>query len=290
VRSARQANLTKSEQEYAAKSMASNPLMRFKAGGVAGAGGRTRAAAGAAGVAAKSTKEDIDNEMALLNDKMHEIAIDEESMSDQIAAYLENPTDANAVVKGNNGKTFNLATEGKGMQRAMLNSAASQGHVSAIEAARLNPNVKQSTVDDIIRRNEGELKSHGGNHLVTKFNMAAGRDFDMKTAAGRNQARVKMHAERLSTMANSGQNSIVGMKYGLLTGTADMLEPGNFTGTGPAYQAQVDHRNQVLAAVSAQDRKQLQDKIDDILKSSNASTLARADVDPDVFRDIRNNM
>lgn len=290
IMDARMGNLQHTQEEYLAEQMAKSSRMQRQASGVGGSAGRTRAAAGAAAAASKATSADIDNEMELLEDKMHEIAIDEETMADKIADYIENPTATNAVITGANGKTFNLATEGRGLQRALLNSAAKQGHVTAIEAARMNPNMDQTLVDDIIRRNETTLKNKGGHHLATDFNLAAGRGFDVSSAAGRNQARVQMHAQRLTSMANSGQNTIAGMKYGMLSGTAEMLDSRHFSADPATNAAQVAHRSAVLAAMDPNDRRLLREKMGAILNPRNASTLAKADVSREVFEDIQRNM
>ncbi len=289
VRNARASNLQNAQQDYLAEAM-SRPgvignLRRGRAAGVAGNAGRTRAAAGAADVAARARDEDIKAERSLLTDEMRRLGLDEESFSDRTAAYLEDPNNrAKSFITGSNGQTFDFAANEERLRRAFLDSAASQGHVGAIEAARMNSSLNQTLVDDIIRRNESALKEKGGHHLTTQFNLASGRDFDMSTPAGRDAASVAMHVQRLDSMSKASENSIVSMKYGLLTNTHELLNP-DVTDAG-----KVQHRDAVLAGMNPDARNALRDKLTSILSPRNRNTLADADVAPDVFREIRDRL
>ncbi len=322
VRETRERNLQHTQQEYIAEAMANSttPLigMQARAAGVAGQAGRTRAAAGAANVAAKGRAEDIDSEMSLLDAKMRELGTNQKTFAGAIGKYLEDPTNtANQTFTGSNGHTFNFATEGGQFQRALLNSAASQGEVKAIEAARLRYTDErdQLTLDDIIRRNDGKLKEKGGYHLATQFDLAATRmtkprtnaNGDMLDAAGQItrdpaqaarvpvtdpvEAKTIMARQRMAAIADSGANSIAGMKAGLLGDTEAMITRIQ-GGAPPANAPQAEKDNYTIAAnafnsLSDTARQKMFDRLDEIV--NNPNTLARSE-GSDSLRNMRETM
>jgi len=282
VREQRRRNLEREQEEYVAGAVGSSAWMRRRAAGVSGQAGQTRAAAYAANTAAKGRNEDIDAEMALLNDEMRRIGMDQKSFAAATGKYLQDPNVvANQKITGANGETFDFKANAPRLQRALLNSAASQGEVGAIEAARLNNSDEdyQTMLDDIIRRNDGKLKEKGGYHLATNFKLAGGRDFDLSTPAGVEAAKTEMLQQRFGAMANSGANSIAGMKGGVLGNTADMvnLATGPAPGAG-ASPAEIEKYNVAFKAfhgMNPTDRQKMFDRFDEIVKNPN--TLNRSE-------------
>lgn len=253
VRQQRAANLQRAQANYVAAAAGgtgvASSLLRRRAAGVGGQTGATRAAAAAANIVTKGRKEDIDNVMSLLDAEMRRIGVDQKTFARWTAEYMEDPDNVSKAVRtGSNGQTFNFKQNEGRLQRALLNSAAAQGEVGAIEAARLNGNIDQNIVDDIIRLNDGPLKGKGGFHLATNFNNAAGRmtkisrdtsgnmldkngsiTTDINEAArlpitDATEMKAEMFRQRLSTFAGSGADSIATMKAGLLNNTSDMLK------------------------------------------------------------------
>jgi hypothetical protein len=297
VRETRRKNLEREQQEYLAGAASSSSLLRRQAAGVAGQAGQTRAAATAAKTDAKGRTEDLEAEKALLDQEMRRIGMDEDTFAEKTSNYLEDPSNpANRVITGSNGETFDFAANEGQLQRALLNSAASQGYIRAIEAARVNVNIDQTMLDDIIRRNNTDLEAKGGRHLTRDFNLAAGRMqvHDSATGARRapasqEEAREEMMAQRLVAMSQTGANSIAGMKMGVLTGTGDMLNT-----PGPARDRilmTMDHiaaeRNAGLAtgATPVNYRQMLHDQMNQVLGSQ--QTIARSDADQSDFEHIR---
>lgn len=293
VLESRQTNLRHAEQDYLAKSMTNSARMQRQAAGVGGTAGRTRAAASAASVAAKGRKEDIDNEMALLDAEMRRLATNPKDLASSIARYYENPngsyTDAkgqtrsNAEIVGSNGETFNLRTQGAGLQRALLNSAASQGEIRALEQARMSSQVNQNDLDDVIRANESKLKEKGGYHLATDFSLAAGRGLTGNDPA----SQTTMQAQRILAMAQSGANSVAGMKGGLLGDTAKVL---NDPTQKAAIHAEMDRIWQ--AAGKGPDASALRDRLNKTMESirTNNNTMARTEASEDTVKEIRDGM
>jgi hypothetical protein len=296
VRAQRERNLEHEQGEYLAGAVSGSGWMRRRSAGVSGQAGQTRAAASAARTAEKGRTEDLQAEEALLNQEMRRLGMDEDTFAERVADYLENPTNpANRVITGSNGQTFDFAANETRLQRALLNSAASQGYIRAVEAARMNNNIDQNMVDDIIRRNDSTLKGKGGYHLATNFNLAAGRIqvHDPTTGARRapanaHEMEAEIKARRLIAIAQTGANSIAEMKASLLVDSGQML-----TTAGPLrsdVQSIMDH-------ISAEDsttsnpvdyRQMLRDKMDMILNPAAQQTLARSDASPQDFQNIRN--
>ena len=283
VREQRRRNLSREQEEYVAGAVGSSAWLRRQASGVSGQAGQTRAAAHAANVASKGRNEDIEAEMALLNDKMRDLGVDQKTFASAAGRYLEDPSNiANQTITGSNGKTFNFAKDASQLQRALLNSAASQGEVKAVEAARMNAGLDQTMVDDIIRRNDGKLKEKGGYHLATNFNLAAGRGLT-GTAA---QNKTEMQAQRILAMAQSGANSVAGMKAGILDDTAKAL---NDPAQAAAITAAMD-RIMLAQTSGASDatelRRRLKKTMTDI--STNPNTMARTEASKTVIDTIGN--
>lgn len=249
TRESRQRNLQREQENYTAAAVGGSAWMRRRAAGVAGQQGQTRAAAFAAQTATKGRNEDIDNEMALLEAEFRRLGVDQKTFAGKAAAYLERPDERdpatgqykNRTFTGANGETFNFTQQGKTLRRAMLNSAASQGEVGAIEAARLSTTdpAQQRDLDDIIRRNDGKLKEKGGYHLATQFGLANGRMYEsddrgkvivgadgkpLREITDPTKMKAEMAKQRVIAMASSGANSVAGMKAGLLAQTAGLID------------------------------------------------------------------
>lgn len=297
VRATRDRNLQREQEEYLAGAVSGSSFLRRQAAGVSGQAGQTRAAASAARAAEKGRHEDIEAEEALLNQEMRRLSMDEDTFAERVAEYLENPTNpAHRVITGANGQTFDFAANETRLQRALLNSAASQGYIRAVEAARMNSNIDQNMVDDIIRQNDGKLKEKGGYHLATNFNLAAGRiqvhdpgTGAMRAPANRDEAEAEIKARRLVAMAQTGSNSIAGMKASLLSDSGTLLAT-----TGAQRTAVLKIMDQISAEDTAKTgqavnyRTMLHGKMDMILNPAAAQTLARSDADRSVFENIRN--
>lgn len=280
-------------------------MRRRRAAGVGGQTGQTRAAATAAGITQKALTESLQAESALLKQKMQEIGMDEDTFAEKTAAYLEDPTNqANHIITGSNGKTFNLAANAQKLQGAMLNSAASQGYIRAIEAARLNTDIDQNVVDEIIRRNDGTLKGKGGYHLATNFSLAAGRmqvrdqaTGDLRAPANRHEMDTEMKAQRLIAMSQTGLDSIAGMKTSTVADSAHILStPGAqrddiLRALDLASAAETASRRRNDPSAAAVDyRATLRGKMDDMLNPRMAQTLAQSDNDRQDFVNIRNGL
>jgi hypothetical protein len=247
VRAQRQRNLQHVQEEYTAKALENSAWLRYQAAGVAGQQGKTRAAAYAAQVATKGRKEDIDNEMALLDAEARSLGIDQKTFAAEAGRYFEDPDGKRddgtnkSIIYGSNGQKFDISSNPQ-FKRALLNSAASQGEVAAIRAARTSSNVNQSTLDDIIRLNDSKLKEKGGYDLATNFGLAYGRMYESDAkgivptdAQGRptspeitDQAAMKkeMAKHQFLTIASSGANSVAQMKAGVLGEAAKIIQAG----------------------------------------------------------------
>ncbi len=300
VLEARQTNLRHAQEEYLAGAMSRSGRMQRQAAGVGGAAGRTRAAASAAGVAAKGRKEDIDNEMSLLDAEMRRLGTNPKQFSSAIAKYLENPNDPNThSFTGSNGQTFNFRTQGAGLQRAMLNSAASQGEIKAVEAARMSSQVNQTDLDDVIRANDSKLKEKGGYHLATNFNLAAGRMYEsdgtgkMKLDANGNPVRqltdpteikAEMVKQRVIAMAQSGSNSVAGMKGGILEDTGSIIADDRSKLKTAEEIAVHNAAHAAVMSISPELRTRLRDTSAKIV--SNSNTLARTEASEKTIRNI----
>jgi hypothetical protein len=313
VREQRRGNLKREQESYVAGAVGgtglSSRLLRRQAAGVAGQTGATRAAAGASQVVTKGRAEDIDNEMALLDQQMLELGTNRKEFASATARYYQDKKN-NAVFTSPTGKTFNFAKNESQLQRALLNSAADQGEITAIEAARLSTSDEryQKMLDDIVRRNDGTLKGKGGYHLATNFKLAPGRmlrsDAEGKGLAtdgsefkglpgqvpdylqDESDMKAEMLKQRLLVFAGSGANSIAGMKAGLLGDTAKVLERIN---SGPPavgsanYDEALKAYNQAAAAFTGIDmplRRKIFDRVDEIV--GNQNTLARSEGGDDI--------
>jgi len=163
----------------------------------------------------------------------------------------------------------------------------------------LNPNVNQTDVDDIIRSNEGKLKEKGGYHLATNFKLAAGRH-----GMTDEQARIEMKKQRIESIAQSGANSIAGMKAGTLGDTAEMFDiaingtaskfhANNAPGAGAsaqevaAFNARVKEAQDVYNALDNKTRNTVLDRMTTI--ANNDNTLARSDA-PEAIKDMRDDL
>lgn len=311
TRESRRRNVQRVQEEYTAGQLGADSmagsLMRRQAAGVAGQAGQTRAAAYAANIAAKNRDEDLSNEMALLDAEMRRLGTNRKEFAGKFAKYMEG---GDAEFTGASGAKFNFKDNETRLQRALLNSAADQGEVKAIEIARMNSNIDQTIVDDIIRKNDGALKGKGGYHLATNFNLAAGRmaqtdaNGNMIDQAGNvttdiNQARkvsnpddmkVRIQAERLMAMSQSGANSVAGMKAGLLGDTANILknasasERARLNAEMDKLARKQDSRNADASAF----RTRLHNTVNDIV--SNPTTMARTEASREDLEGIRDNI
>lgn len=315
TRESRRRNVQRAQDEYTAGQLGADSfaggMMRRNAAGVAGQAGQTRAAAYAANVAAKNRDEDLSNEMSLLDAEMRRLGTNRKEFAGKFAKYLEG---GSAEFTGASGAKFNFKDNEQRFQRALLNTAADQGEVKAIEIARMNSNLDQSMVDDIIRKNEGTLKGKGGYHLATNFGLAAGRmaqtnaNGDMVDTAGNvttdiNQAakvtnttemRTRIQAERIMAMAQSGANSVAGMKAGLLGDTANALR-----NTNPADRAELRQEMDKIArkitgdasADSTAFRNRLNGTMNDIINTPSTKARTEAsDADLEAIRDQINRL
>jgi hypothetical protein len=305
TRQSRRQNLEREQQEYLASALENSKGLRRRAAGVSGQSGQTRAAAYAADVASKARTQDLESEMALLNDEMRNLGVDQKTFAHAAGEYLADPSDVSKQsITGSNGRTFNFNDNAPRFQRALLNSAASQGEITAIEAARMSKTVDQTMLDDIIRRNDGALKSTGGYHLATNFKLGNGRMQVRDPASGALRApvndeevRTEMVAQRLMAMSQTGADSIAGMKSGLTDSSATILRtPGAFRDS--VLQAMDAHAAAETATRRASNptaspvdyRASLRTQMDQVLNPRNKETLARSDTPESDFRDIRNNI
>lgn len=288
VRDARKRNLQSEQDQFLASAVSGSGFMRRQAAGVGGTGGQTRAAASAAQTAQKGRDEDLKSEMALLNDEMRRVGVDEKTFATAAGDYFSDPS--KQILTGSNGQTFDFAANETRLQRALLNSAASQGEIMAVEAARANSRIDQAMVDDIIRRNDGELKGKGGYHLATNFNLAAGRiqvhdpgTGAQRAPASQDEINNEIVAQRLVAMANTGANSIANMKSGMLDETASML------GTASAQRSAVlQAMNHISTEKNEDYRAMLQSKIAQIVKSR--ETVAQSDMSKEDWEAMARNL
>ena len=247
----RERELGRARQEYLA-GQAADEGFAGSAAGIGGESGRMRVQANAQATIAKAETEDLENAMSLLTNQLKNLNIDQKTFAGKhLKSYLENPS-ANSQIKDASGNTLFDFAQHPELMKAAVHSAASQGEVGTVEAARTSSRFadagSQSMLDDVIRRNDGKLKEKGGYHLATNFNLGSGRMIqtnakgeavDSTGAKITNPAtqkpvsiaatdtagmRAEMMKQRMLTIAQTGASSIAGMKAGVLGETASIVD------------------------------------------------------------------
>jgi hypothetical protein len=237
----RERELGRARQEYLA-GQASDEGFAGSAAGIGGESGRMRVQANAQALIAKAETEDLENAMALLTSQLKSLNIDQKNFAGKhLKAYLENPS-ANSQIKDASGKVLFDFAQHPELMKAAVHSAASQGEVGTVEAARISSRFadqgSQAMLDDVIRRNDGKLKEKGGYHLATNFNLGQGRMVEtdkegkvkLDPTTGQ-PVRItdpalmqqEMQKQRILAISQTGASSIAGMKAGLLHETASLL-------------------------------------------------------------------
>ena len=197
----RERELKRAQEEYLADTAAgSERFRRSAAGSVGGPEGAQRVLADAFATQEKQEKQELDNAMAVLRNEVSRRGTNhKEFAGSNLAEYLKTGRDSKNIGYAE------IFSRNPSLFQAALNSAAEQGEVGTIEAARqatnlrnitssieTNPttgarrvvehtqnigDVDQTMVDRIIRLNDGKMKEKGGYHLATDFSLGSGRMF-----------------------------------------------------------------------------------------------------------------
>jgi hypothetical protein len=229
----RQRELEHAGHEYVTGVAASNDKFAASAAGIGGQAGVTRVRASAVSAVEKTRQQEIANERAIFNNELRQLGLSPKEFNSAFSDYLKDPK--KNVVTGKmrdaqgNVRTIDL-NQRQDLSRSALNSAAAAGEITTIEQARMSKGVNQGMLDDVIRNNEGSIKSKGGYHLATNFNLAEGRSQGTQR---------DIHIERLRRSFGAGGEDIAGMKASFVgdvaktlrdpTTRADILGPGGLT-------------------------------------------------------------
>ena len=280
----RERELGRARQEYmAGRAMDNN--FAGSAAGIGGESGRMRVQAGAQALLEKAESEDLKNASALLTRTLQSINMDERTFANQhLSAYLDDPA-GKAEVKDGAGRTVFNFKDHPELLKAALSSAAQQGEITTMEKARTSSLLGnaggQAMLDDVMRRNDGALKSTGGYHLATDFSLGNSRmqtdvngaPISSNPAVAKQQMTMKLQQARLNMLSQTGAGSIAGMKGTLIEDTANILDP-----------SKNPQAAQLLASLSTQQRDAIRDRMDSII--STPSTLNKSEA-PESIRAIR---
>jgi hypothetical protein len=264
----REHELKHAQQQYVSD-QALNDSFAASAAGIGGQQGVTRVQGAAVSVLEKARKQAEANEMAIFSNELRQLGLSTKEFNNSFSDYLKDPT--KNIVTGKmrdpqgNVRTIDLAQR-QDLTRSALNSAASAGEITTVEQARMSTGINQDMLDEVIRNNEGTLKSKGGYHLATNFNLAEGRS--QGTQRDMHLARIKQN------LAQTDGASIAGMKASFLGDVRRMLQD-------PAT-----HRSLTTGpdAITAQERQQVRDNIQQIW---NSPDLAGSAKNPQALRDIQ---
>lgn len=269
----RERELGRARQEYISNEALNNEKFARSAAGIGGEAGVTRVQAGAVSQIEKSRQEEMSNEGAILSAQLRRAGISEKEFNKGFTNYINGS--GPATLAGTTG-TINVGDQRT--MRAALNSAAAAGEVGTIEQARMNSGIDQRMVDDVIRNNDGKLKSKGGYHLATNFNAAAGR---MTQSDGKGNAipgtsiaptdkdgmKTEMAKLRAISVANTAAGDIADMKSSVLESLQKSILDIDPT-TGQATGIHSDGAA-LLASMDPALRTQLKARINDIHGNNN---------------------
>ena len=265
-REQRERELGRARQEYLSN-QATNERFAASAAGIGGQQGATRVRANAVTALEKSRKEEIANEAAIFAHELRKLGLNTKEFNSQFSAFLEDPTKniVAGTLRDANGnlRTIDL-TQRQDLLRSALNSAAAAGEITTIEQARLSAGVDQSMLDDVIRSYDGVLKSKGGYHLATNFNLANGR------AQGTQR---DINIARLRSSFAAGGADIADMKASFVNATLKTIRD-------PATLAAMTSG---VGALTPAERKLVRDNINTLLSSPDISGSAK---NIDALRDI----
>lgn len=202
----RKMRLEKAQAAATATRFTTDEAAARRAAGVAGEAGVPSVQAAAQSTLAKIEAQELEDAMTLLTKALRDAGLSQKQFSGATKDYLEGKA-GSSVVTGATG-TFDF-TQNRGLMKAVLHSAATQGEISTIEAARLaSPNlVDQDVVDQVIQQNTPKLMEKGGYHLATDPTLGYGRTKGNAT---------EMDYARLLTLANASVQDITSMKTGVL--------------------------------------------------------------------------
>jgi hypothetical protein len=264
----REHELTHARQEYVAGQAVDEKFAR-SAAGIGGQAGVTRVQGSAMGTLEKARQQEIANENAIFSHELRQLGLSPKEFNNAFSDYLKDPT--KNVVTGKlrdaqgNVRTIDLSQR-QDLTRSALNSAAAAGEITTLEQARMSSGINQGMLDDVIRNNEGAIKSKGGYHLATNFNLAHGRS--QGTQRDMYVSRIKQ------TLAQTDGASIADMKASFLGDVQRMLRD-------PAI-----HRSITTGpgAISAEDRQKVRDNIQQIWNSPDLAGTAK---NTQALRDIQ---
>jgi hypothetical protein len=272
----RERELGRARQEYISNQALNNEGFAGSAAGIGGAAGVTRVQAGAVSQLEKSRQEEMSNEGAILSSELRRAGISEKEFNKGLTSYLKGTGPATVA-----GTTGSVNVGDQRTMRAALNAAAAAGEVGTIEHARMSlAPEQQGMLDDVIRNNDGKLKSKGGYHLATNFNLANGRMTQSNargesiagtSVTGTTPMRNEMAKQRLISVANTAAGDVADMKSGLLGDMADSILERDASGAAIGISAQ---GSALLASMDPALRTQLKARITDI--HGNANLLGKA--------------
>ena len=296
-REQRERELGRARQEYLSnETLREGSNLASSAAGIGGAAAVTRVQAGAVSQLEKARQEELANEGAILQNEMRQLGMSTKEFNRHFTNYLKGGPD---TATGSSGQSINFRQR-QDVTRAALNTAASQGEVNTIEAARMSGNINQNMLDDVIRNNDGTLKGKGGYHLATQFNLAAGRmtesDSKGKTIPGGRQLtssadmEQEMIKQRFIAISQTGASSIATMKGGLLDDTHKMLQTALTPLAPGATAAEIQTKAAAEAALRGMDtdmKKAITARMNEI--AANPQTLNSSEA-PEAIRYIQANM
>lgn len=215
----RERELEHARHEYVSGVAATNDRFAASAAGIGGQAGVTRVRGSAMSAIEKARKQEIANEGAIFSNELRQLGLSPKEFNTAFSDYLKNPT-ANNIVTGKmrdaqgNVRSIDL-NQRQDLTRSALNSAAAAGEITTIEQARMSKGINQDMLDDVIRNNEGALKSKGGYHLATNFNLAEGRSQGSQR---------DINIERLRRSFGASGEDIAGMKASFVNAVAKTLK------------------------------------------------------------------
>jgi len=304
-RSSRQAETELAEKAYLANYTRTHPrYAKSAAGPVGGAAGQARVLGRAEAEIAKLETQELEDAMSTLTRTLKDLNIADKTFTNGLQQYLSTGKDEVRDSQGNVAYKF---SEHPGLMKAGLNLAAQTGEVNAIRAARLSDTVDQRMVDDVIRRNDGSMKGKGGYDLAINFDIARGRMVRTNSkgkpidAAGNvitdpttqaavpitnaGEMKIEMEKQQLITIANTGANSIAGMKASVLGHASELISP--IDPADPEFAEKQALQTAVLASLDTSTRDAIRQRMTEIYR--NKTTLNSSEA-PDAIESIMNNI
>jgi|GEM_PF-6174392 len=267
-RDQREKELQRARQQYLA-GRASDPRFAQSAAGIGGQTGATRVQANALNTMEKARKEDVANERAMFEHELNQVGLSTKEFNNGFSDYLRNPSNniIQGTVRNPDGSMRSIdLSQRQDLMRSAFTSAAQAGEITTLEQGRMSAGVDQEMLDEVIRSNEGDIKSKGGYHLATNFNLANGRSAG--TQRDVNIARLR------GSFASSGED-IAGMKASFVNATRATLQD-------PATRAAMMSGP---GGLTMAERQTVRDNIDSILASPDIAGGAK---NIDALREIRN--